>query len=98
MLRWLRRNLGFETSVIARGLKRCWKNLGIRFGLAATEIRRRAWGRQKDRPTDAELIVDLLLKNEFPSIHRVSAENREVLWQLRGWCSNAPYCMKKATR
>src|SRR5258708_30814423 len=37
----------------------------------------------EDGIRDAELILDLLLKDEFPRIHRVSAESREVLRQLR---------------
>ena len=39
-------------------------------------------GRKNDR-RDAELILDLLLKCEFPRVHRPSAESREVLRLLR---------------
>ena len=49
----------------------------------ATEIRRRARSRQKPDRRDAELLLDLLLKQEFPRIHRLSPESLEVLRQLR---------------
>ena len=42
----------------------------------------RAVATKKDH-RDAELILDLLLKDEFPRIHRLSAGSREVLRQLR---------------
>jgi len=32
---------------------------------------------------DADLILDLLVRGDFPRIHRYSAESREVLQQLR---------------
>jgi len=48
----------------------------------ATEIRRRA---RRDRRRTDEMRADpgFVVKNEFPRIHRVSAESREVLRQLR---------------
>ncbi len=49
----------------------------------ATEIRRVAKRRQKNDWRDAGLILDLLLKQEFPQIHRPSFESREVLRLLR---------------
>jgi len=49
----------------------------------ATEIRRRARSRQKNDRRDAELILDLMIKNEFPRIHRLSQESLDVLRQLR---------------
>jgi transposase len=48
-----------------------------------TEIRRRARSRQKNDRRDAELILDLMIKNEFPRIHRLSLESLDVLQQLR---------------
>ena len=48
-----------------------------------TEIRRRARSRQKTDRRDAELLLDLLLKDEFPRIRRPSPESLEVLRQLR---------------
>jgi transposase len=49
----------------------------------ATEIRRVAKRRQKNDRRDAGLILDLLLKGEFPQLHRPSFESREVLRLLR---------------
>src|SRR5262249_62083453 len=54
----------------------------IRIGNAA-EIRKRARSRQKTDRRDAENILDLLLKNEFPQIYRPDAESRAVLQKLR---------------
>ena len=49
----------------------------------AAEIRRRAKRRQKNDRRDASLILDLLLKGEFPQVHRPPFESREVLRLLR---------------
>ena len=49
----------------------------------ATEIRKRARSRQKTDRRDAETILDLLLKDEFPRIYRPSPESRAVLQKLR---------------
>jgi transposase len=49
----------------------------------ASAIRRRARSRQKTDRRDAELLLDLLLKDEFPRIHRLSPASLEVLQQLR---------------
>jgi transposase len=49
----------------------------------ATEIRRLARRRQKNDKRDAEHILELLVKGEFPRLHRQRAESREVLRQLR---------------
>src|SRR5215813_5010717 len=49
----------------------------IRIGNAA-EIRKRARSRQKTDRRDAENILDLPLKNEFPQIYRPNAESRAV--------------------
>ena len=54
----------------------------VRLG-AATEIRRRARRRQKNDRRDAELLLELLLREEFPQVHRPSLESREVLRLLR---------------
>lgn len=54
----------------------------IRIGDAA-EIRKRARSRQKTDRRDAELILDLLLKNEFPQIYRPDSESRAILQKLR---------------
>jgi transposase len=47
------------------------------------EIRRKAPRRQKNDRRDAELILTLMLKGDFPRLHRFSAESRLVLRQLR---------------
>lgn len=76
--------VGFETSGYSSWFEAMLEELGHQVWIGhATEIRRRARSRQKTDRRDAELILDLLLKNEFPRIHRVSAESREVLRQLR---------------
>lgn len=49
----------------------------------AAEIRKRARSRQKTDHRDAELILDLLLKDEFPRIYRPNAESRAILQKLR---------------
>jgi transposase len=49
----------------------------------AAEIRRLARRRQKNDRRDADLLLDLLLHNEFPALFRYSRESREVLRQLR---------------
>src|ERR1700716_417141 len=47
------------------------------------EIRRKAPRRQKNDRRDADLILGLMLKGDFPKLHRFSAESRLVLRQLR---------------
>jgi transposase len=49
----------------------------------AMQIRRRARSRQKTDRKDAEPLLDLLMKGEFPRIHRLSQQSLEVLRQLR---------------
>lgn len=49
----------------------------------AAEIRRRASRRQKNDRRDADLMLDLMLKGDFPQLHRFSEESRLVLRQLR---------------
>jgi transposase len=49
----------------------------------AYEIRKRARSRQKNDRRDAELILDLLLKDEFPQIHRPTPESRAIIQRLR---------------
>src|SRR5215216_205361 len=49
----------------------------------STKIRRRARSRQKTDRRDAELLIDLPLKGEFPRINRLSFESLEVLRRLR---------------
>jgi transposase len=49
----------------------------------ASEIRRRARWRQKNDRRDAELILELMLHDEFPRLHRPTVASREVLRMLR---------------
>jgi transposase len=49
----------------------------------AREIRRRANWRQKNDRRDAELILEIMLKGDFPQVHRHSRESVEVLRMLR---------------
>jgi transposase len=57
-------------------------NHQVRIG-DASEIRRRARSRQKNDRRDAELILDLLLREEFPQVHRPAFASREILRLLR---------------
>jgi len=43
------------------------------------EIRNLARRRQKNHRRDADLLLDLLVHNEFPAVYRYSKESREVL-------------------
>lgn len=76
--------VGLEAGGYSDWFERFLENLGIeaRFG-NPTEVRRRARSRQKNDWRDAELLLDLLLKDEFPRIFRQSADSRGVLAQLR---------------
>lgn len=47
------------------------------------EIRRKAPRRQKNDRRDADLMLDLMLKGDFPKVHTFSEESRTVLRQLR---------------
>jgi len=49
----------------------------------AAEIRRCARRRQKNDRRDAELILDLLIHDEFPRVHRPTPGSREILRMLR---------------
>lgn len=49
----------------------------------AAEIRRLARRRQKNDRRDADLLLDLLMHDEFPTLYRYPPESREVLRQLR---------------
>jgi len=60
------------------------KGLGHRALIGdAAEVRRLAKRRQKNDRRDASLILDLLLRGEFPQVHRPPFESREVLRMLR---------------
>jgi transposase len=76
--------VGFESSGYAAWFEEMLEELGCEIWIGhATAIRLFARRRQKNDRRDADLILDLLLRGDFPRIHRYSAESREVLQQLR---------------
>ncbi len=50
----------------------------------ARQIRQFAKRRQKNDRRDAALLLELLVKGDFPAVHRPSGKSREVLLLLRG--------------
>jgi len=76
--------VGLEASGYASWFEEMLESLGHTVWIGdATEIRRLARRRQKNDKRDADHILELLLKGEFPRLHRQTAESREVLRQLR---------------
>jgi len=76
--------VGFEASGYAAWFEELLEELGYEIWIGhATAIRSFARRRQKNDRRDAELILDLLVRGDFPRIHRHSAASREVLQQLR---------------
>ncbi len=62
--------VGLEASGYSPWFERMLEELGGEVWLGhATEIRRRARWRQKNDRRDAELILELMLHNEFPAHH-----------------------------
>jgi transposase len=76
--------VGLEASGYTPWFERLLEELGCEVWLGhATEIRRRARWRQKNDRRDAELILDLMLHDEFPRLHRPPVQSREVMRMLR---------------
>ena len=76
--------VGLEASGYSSWFQVMLEELGCEVWLGdAAEIRRRARWRQKNDRRDAELILDLLVHDEFPRLHRPSAQSREILRMLR---------------
>src|ERR1700694_2327425 len=76
--------VGFESSGYAAWFEELLEELGCEIWIGhATAIRLVARPRQKNDRRDADLILDLLVRGDFPRIHRYSAESRAVLQQLR---------------
>jgi transposase len=76
--------VGLEASGYSPWFERLLEELGCEVWLGhATEIRRRARWRQKNDRRDAELILDLMLHEEFPRLHRPPVQSREVMRMLR---------------
>ena len=76
--------VGFETSGYAAWFEEMLEDLGceIWIGMPAA-IRRQARRRQKNDRRDADLILELMLRGDFPRLHRYTPASREVLQQLR---------------
>jgi transposase len=76
--------VGFESSGYAAWFEELLEELGCEIWIGhATAIRLFARRRQKNDRRDADLILDLLVRGDFPRIHRYSPQSREVLQQLR---------------
>jgi transposase len=76
--------VGVEASGYSTWFVELLEGLGHRMLIGdAAEVRRLAKRRQKNDRRDASLILDLLLRGEFPQVHRPSFESREVLRLLR---------------
>ena len=76
--------VGLEASGYSPWFERLLEELGCEVWLGhATEIRRRARWRQKNDRRDAELILELMLHDEFPRLQRPAMQSREVLCMLR---------------
>jgi transposase len=76
--------IGLEASGYSSWFERMLEELGHEVWLGhAAEIRRVANRRQKNDRRDAELILDLLVKGDFPRIHRPTAQSIEILRMLR---------------
>jgi len=76
--------VGIEASCTARWFENLMNDLGheLRVG-NPTQIRARARSRHKSDKRDADLLLDLLLKDEFPALWRRSMQGQSVLEQLR---------------
>ena len=76
--------VGFEASGYAAWFEELLEALGHEIWIGhATYIRQYAKRRQKNDRRDADLIRELLMRGDFPRIHRYSAATRQVLQQLR---------------
>jgi transposase len=76
--------VGFESSGYAAWFEEMLEELGCEIWIGhAAQIRKCARRRQKNDRRDADLILELMLRGDFPRIHRYSRQNREVLQQLR---------------
>ncbi len=76
--------VGFESSGYAAWFEELLEELGCEIWIGhAAEIRRQARRRQKNDRRDADLILELMVRGDFPRLHRYSRSSREVLQQLR---------------
>lgn len=76
--------VAFEASGYSAWFEQMLAELGHTVWLGnAAEIRRKAPRRQKNDRRDADLMLELLLKGDFPRVQAFSEESRTVLRQLR---------------
>ena len=76
--------IGIEASGYTNWFEELIEQLGHKLLVGdAAEIRRLARRRQKNDRRDANLILNLLVHDEFPTLFRYAKESREVLRQLR---------------
>src|SRR5215204_4376532 len=76
--------VGIEASCTARWFEQLMQDLGHELLVGnPTQIRARARSRHKSDKRDADLLLDLLLKDEFPALWRRSMQGQSVLEQLR---------------
>ena len=76
--------VGLEASGYSEWFERLLEDMGCEVWLGhATAIRLCARRRQKNDRRDADLILDLMVKGEFPRLHRREPQSQEVLSQLR---------------
>ncbi len=76
--------VGIEASCTARWFEQLMQDLGHELQVGnPTQIRARARSRHKSDKRDADLILDLLLKQEFPALWRRGVQGQSVLEQLR---------------
>jgi transposase len=76
--------VGYETSGYSRWFETMLFELGIEVWVGdAAEINRLGKRRQKNDRRDAEHILDLMLKGEFPKLYRPSEKSREIVRLLR---------------
>jgi transposase len=76
--------VGIEASCTAQWFENLINDLGheLRVG-NPSQIRARARSRHKSDKRDADLLLDLLLKDEFPALWRRSMQGQSVLEQIR---------------
>lgn len=76
--------VGFEASGYSAWFEQMLAELEHTIWLGnPAEIRRKAPRRQKNDRRDADLMLELMLKGDFPRVHSFSAASRTVLRQLR---------------
>jgi transposase len=76
--------VGYETSGYARWFEQMLFELGYEVWVGdAAEISRLGKRRQKNDRRDAEHILDLMFRGEFPKLYRASEKSQEILRLLR---------------